>query len=378
VITFLWIIAALLYLQYNWVRINLKALKNFDDINWETVQLNKVKLSILIPARNEERNIEDCIVAVADQASKMAIPIEILVLNDRSEDRTGAIVAEIAEKYPQVRLIEGAEKPEGWAGKNFACHQLTEQATGNWYLFLDADARVIEEQLFNIVAVASTYENGMITGFPKQFTKTWVERWVVPMMMFTIGTHLPISKVSGSSDPRFVAAHGGFILINKDTYSASGGHKGIQGALVDDMDLARAVKRAGHSVHLVNVTKQVEMRMYHGAKEVFQGYEKNLFAGLGRNSFLALGMMSVYTLLYVVPFLCLIVFKSETFIFLPALVAYALAVLTRGAIDRAHQVNSGLNLWMPVSALLLVIIAFISWYKGITKQGYTWKGRRYS
>jgi cellulose synthase/poly-beta-1,6-N-acetylglucosamine synthase-like glycosyltransferase len=91
VITFLWIIAALLYLQYNWVRINLKALKNFDDINWETVQLNKVKLSILIPARNEERNIEECVVAVAEQASKMAMPIEILVLKVLTNRKVGLV-----------------------------------------------------------------------------------------------------------------------------------------------------------------------------------------------------------------------------------------------------------------------------------------------
>jgi glycosyltransferase involved in cell wall biosynthesis len=374
----LWIIVLILYLQFNWVRLNLKSWKNFDEINWERVKLDKVKLSILIPARNEAHNIEECITSIAEQSSKMAMPIEILVLDDQSTDGTGEIVAALTEKYTQLRLIKGKEKPAEWAGKNFACHQLTEAATGNWFLFLDADVRVIEGQLFNIIAVASTYEDGMLTGFPKQFTKTWMERWVVPMMTFTIGTHLPIAKVSGSQDPKFVAAHGGFILINKETYVASGGHQGIHHSLLDDMDLARAVKRAGHKVHLLNVTKQVEMRMYHGAKEVFQGYQKNLFNGLGRSSLLTFGMIVFYTLVYILPFVSLFLYKSDNTIFIPAMGAYLLAILTRNSIDRQQQVTSGLNLWIPVSAFFLVLIALTSWFKGISKQGYNWKGRHYS
>jgi cellulose synthase/poly-beta-1,6-N-acetylglucosamine synthase-like glycosyltransferase len=377
-IVVLWIVVVLLYLQYNWVRINLKSLKPFDAINWEHVKLDKVKLSILIPARNEERNIEDCVTAVAEQAANMAIPIEILVLNDCSEDHTGDIVKALMKKYPFVKEIEGKEKPVGWAGKNFACHQLTEAAHGNWYLFLDADARVMPDQLFNIIAVASTYENGLITGFPRQFTKTWMERWVVPMMMFTIGAHLPISKVANSKDPRFVAAHGGFMLIAKETYLASGGHRGIQSELVDDMELARAVKRAGHQVHLVNVTNQVEMHMYHSAKEVFQGYEKNLFHGMGRNAFLLFTMIFLYAAFYVMPFVGLFAFYTQINLFIPALIAYFIGFLTRSAVDGVHKVNSGLSLCMPVSAFFLIIIALISWFKGVTKKGYTWKGRRYS
>jgi hypothetical protein len=244
-------------------------------------------------------------------------------------------------------------------------------------LFMDADVRLIEDQFFNLLAVASTYENGMITGFPKQFLGTWMERWVVPMMTFTIGAHLPIQRVSNSADPRFVAAHGGFILIAKETYAAAGGHASIKDQLVDDMELAKAVKRAGHKVYLRNVTEVVEMRMYHNAKEVIQGYEKNIFAGLGRSSVLALSVMLAYTVLYVLPFACLFIFYGNIPVFTPALVAYGIAWWTRTSIDRVHQVPSGLSLWMPISAALLVVITSISWFKGVTRKGYTWKGRHY-
>lgn len=373
----LWTLAALLYVQLIWVRVNLKKLKEFTDINWDIVKLANVKLSILIPARNEAHNIEACLTSIAEQSSKMAMPIEILVLDDRSEDGTDAIVKQLAEKYSQVRLISGTEKPDGWAGKNYACHQLSQAATGNWLLFMDADVRLLPDQLFNIIAVASTHESGMLTGFPKQKMGTWVERWVVPMMTFTIAAHLPIQKVSGSQDPRFVAAHGGFILIHKSTYDTAGGHAAIQDQLVDDMQLAKAVKRAGHTVHLRNVTDVVEMRMYHNAKEVIKGYEKNIFAGLGRSSVLALLVSVLYAGLYVLPFACLFIYYGKMPIYTPALVAYAIAWWTRSSVDKVHQVPSGLSLWMPVSAAFLIFLTLLSWFKGVTRKGYTWKGRHY-
>lgn len=109
-------------------------------------------------------------------------------------------------------------------------------------------------------------------------TGTWLERLVVPLMVFTIICHLPIPLVRGSRDPRFVAAHGGFILIHRDSYDSCGGHDAIRSELVDDMALARAVKRSGGTVALMDVTEQVFMRMYHNARQVWNGYRKNIYA----------------------------------------------------------------------------------------------------
>jgi glycosyltransferase involved in cell wall biosynthesis len=223
------------------------------------------RLSVLIPARNEADNIADCLTSVL-ACSSSGRKVEVRVLDDSSADGTGAIAAAILGD--RAAVLRGRELPEGWLGKSHACAQLAEAAEGDWLLFLDADVRLQPLALEAAFTAAEAQGGGMVTGFPRQVTGTWLERLVVPLMVFTIICHLPVPLVRGSRDPRFVAAHGGFILIHRDTYTRCGGHESIRGELVDDMALARAVKRAGEPVILADITGHASMRMYHNAREV--------------------------------------------------------------------------------------------------------------
>lgn len=278
-----------------------------------------------------------------------------------------------------MKVMAGGELPEGWLGKSYACYQLVNAASGEWLLFLDADIRLKPGALEKALAMAEAQGEGLITGFAYQHTGTWLEKLVVPLMSFTILCHLPIPLVRTSQDPRFIAAHGGFMLIHKDSYKRCGGHEAIRSNIVDDMALARAVKKAGDQVTLADITDEAEMRMYHNASEVWKGYRKNIYAGLGRSPLILLAVLSMYMLLYVFPLGAFISFsvtgQAEE-------AAWALSASLLGiAIKRVSDASAKQSVWLclliSVSILCLVAIAISSWWGSRTGQGYEWKGRRY-
>lgn len=333
-------------------------------------------LSVLIPARDEGDNIAECLASVL-ACSSQGWNFEVLVLDDRSSDRTGDIASGTGDH--RVRVLFGRELPESWLGKSHACAQLAEAAQGQWLLFLDADIRLKPNALEAAIHSADAQQCGLVTGFPRQETGTWLEKLIVPLMNFSILCHLPIPLVRGSRDSHFVAAHGGFMLIHQDSYTRCGGHAGIRSELVDDMALARAVKRSGDPVALVNIVDYTDMRMYHNAREVWNGYRKNIYAGLGRQPLLLLGMLITYALLYVLP-LVLLVVASLTGRWTEA--AWALAALLAGvAIKRICDASGKQAIWLcfliPVSISCLIAIAVSSWWGSLPGQGYEWKGRHY-
>lgn len=338
----------------------------------------KPSVSILIPARNESHNIEGCLSSIL-RCDTFNMDVEVLVLDDHSTDGTEAIIRAISDLDKRVRLIHGKELPSGWMGKSFACHQLAQQAEGEWLLFIDADVRLKNNALQDAMLMASQQGEGLITGFPYQKTGSWLEKLVVPMMAFTIGCHLPIPLVQSSKDPRFVAAHGAFMLIHRLSYKASGGHEGIKDGLLDDMQLARAVKGAGHRVTLAAVHEHAEMRMYESTREVWQGYHKNIYEGVGRNGFLLSAVLFLYHFLYVFPMIASLVLLGMGY-WTMALCAIGITLLgmsIKGVIDKASGQSIWLCVLLPISILCLTAIALSSWRSGASGKGYLWKGRWY-
>ncbi|SEU13322.1 glycosyltransferase family 2 protein [Paenibacillus sp. NFR01] len=333
-------------------------------------------LSVLIPARDEAKNIAACLASVL-ACGTAGRRIEIIVLDDRSSDGTVELAA--AAGGARTQVLAGAGLPEGWSGKCHACAQLAEAAGGEWLLFLDADIRLHPQALDAAMASAAAQGSGLITGFPRQLTGSWLERLAVPLMVFTIVCHLPIPLVRRSEDPRFAAAHGGFMLIHRDSYIRCGGHSAIRDQLVDDMALAKAVKLAGEPVTLADISAHTEMRMYHNASEVWKGYRKNIYAGLGRKPLLLLGVLLFYALLYVCPLIAALgalVTGDNTALLWAAAALVAGAAVKRTA-DRSGQQPLWFCLLLPASILSLIAIAAASWRGSISGKGYEWKGRQY-
>ncbi|USB32903.1 glycosyltransferase family 2 protein [Paenibacillus sp. YPG26] len=340
---------------------------------------NAAKISVLIPARNEEDNLPACLTSVLGcQAGDLEL--EVIVLDDRSTDATYKLAQAAAERDSRVRVIRGARRPPGWMGKSYACHQLAQEANGIWWLFLDADVRLRPNALQAVMAEADVQGRGLITGFPRQETGTWLEKLAVPMMALVIACHLPIRMVRQSGDPRFVAAHGAFMCIHRDSYAASGGHAGIASSLLDDMMLARRVKEAGDPVLLCGIHEVADMRMYRNAEQVWNGYKKNIYEGVSRNGFLLGSILTGYMLGYVLPAVVLILA-----LFLGWWETAGLAAITTAlgmVIKAVSDGRSGRPIWggalMPASAAVFIAIAAASWRSGNGGKGYIWKGRHYS
>ncbi|TYS29713.1 glycosyltransferase family 2 protein [Bacillus pumilus] len=371
---FLTVISVLLLCQFFFTIWNMKQFPVLKPASFSSDE--PMSLSILIPARNEEKRIEACLQSIVDQRHH---PKELIVLDDHSTDQTRAMVERFAETYPWIRVQSGRALKQGWLGKSYACSQLAEVAASNWLLFLDADVRLKRGAIEAIYNQLCTQKTGMLSGFPEQKTGTLFEQLVVPMMMFTIGCHLPVKWVGKSKNPAFAAAHGGFIAIEKTCYYDIGGHEAIKDSLVDDMALARRVKEIGFPFTLSSIHPFVYMRMYESGQEVWEGYRKNVFPGVNRNIALLSSVFCVYTMLYLAPVICFMValLQLDMLSICLATLCYGLGVSIKATIDIENGRTSAMAFLLPVSILSLIAIGFASMKIGLKKEGYEWKGRRY-
>lgn len=332
-------------------------------------------LSILIPARNEADNIGRLLESLIAQQDYIK---EILVLDDQSTDGTASVVRQFQHKLSSLKLYQGKELPSGWTGKNYACQQLGEYAEGEWLLFLDADVTMEE----NGLALLQPYldrKYRMISAFPRQRVHTFLERMLVPFMIFLVICHLPIRQVTKTQDPKFTAAHGAFICIHKESYHNAGSHAAIKSAIVDDMELMRLMKRSQFPVALLRGEKFASMRMYETNRSVWLGFRKNIFTGTGSNVFLTLFICLLYALMYVLPMVCLVfgLIIGDNQIMLAAIIAYLAGALIKIFVDLGAKTSWYTSLLYPIACSCFILLALDAIRIHKQGEGYEWKGRRY-
>jgi chlorobactene glucosyltransferase len=240
------------------------------------------RVSVLVPARNEGGNIVSCMESLAYQDYPN---YEIIVLDDQSSDETGALLDELAARHSNVTALHGSEDPPaGWNGKSYACQRLANQATGEWLLFTDADTHHKPSSIAQGVAQAQGLQVDLLSAFPSQITGSWSERVIVSFIL----DFLPLIALDlpglWRGDSGSTAANGQYLLVRAATYRTIGGHKAIFDALVDDFALAKHVRSTGHKVALVDGTSMLSCRMYHNAREVWDGFSKNILLGLETSS----------------------------------------------------------------------------------------------
>ncbi|NTW62915.1 MAG: glycosyltransferase [Chlorobiaceae bacterium] len=336
-------------------------------------------VSILVPARNEELNIERCLLSLFLQTYDN---VEILVLDDGSTDRTWPILQSLqAKNGSRLKIYQGEPLPEGWHGKAWACHQLAAKAQGQLLLFTDADTTHKPEALSRAVAAMEDSGADMLSLTPCQETQTFWERLVVPLVYVILLCYLPLRLLSRSKNPAFCFAYGQFILFRSKFYKGIGGHSAVKNALVEDVWLCKAVKKSGGKVVAYNGVDAVSCRMYRNFREVIEGFSKNLFAGLGYSAPLLFILIVLTGLFHVVPwgFLALALAKGYT---APVLLLFPLMQITVALVCRviiAVKCRQPLSMvWFhPLSQLVLIAIALNSFYQVKSGRGSEWKGRNY-
>ena len=232
-------------------------------------------VTILVPARNEERNIASCIQSLLAQDYPS---FEILALDDQSSDATGSILAQIASTQPKLKILAGSPPPEGMLGKNWACVQLAQQAQGDLLFFTDADTLHQPQTLRAIVTALIGEQADLITGFPRQDVQSWGERLLVPFFSWAFYCFMPLGLAYRLRLPVLSIASGQMLLFRRQAYQAIGGHDVAGLSIVDDLTLARRIKAAGLRWRVMPVTDLITCRMYSGSRQAFDGFSKNLFA----------------------------------------------------------------------------------------------------
>lgn len=331
-------------------------------------------LSVLIPARNEAANISAALSLLLAQEYPH---LEVIVLDDHSTDGTPDLVLEQARSDPRLRLISGAALPPGWTGKNWACHQLARAASGELLLFTDADVLWSRGALRALVAAQDRLRADLLTVWPTQQTLTWAERLVVPLVALAIQGYLPVLGVHYLPFVSMAAANGQCLLFRRSAYFLLGGHESVRSSLVEDISLARRVKRLRLRLRMADGAGLIACRMYAGWPAVRDGFAKNILAGHGNLFFLALSTL-FHWLVFLGPWLWLALGWMGGAPGWPgwplALIALGLAVRMLTAFSTRQRVADGLLL--PVSVILMTVIAFRSAWWQIRYGGPLWKGRR--
>ena len=234
-------------------------------------------ISVLIPARDEEASIAS---AVSSVLASTGVEFEIVVMDDASTDRTAAIVTQMAAQDPRVRLQQAPSLPPGWNGKQHACWALAQTARYPLLCFVDADVRLQPEALVRMAALLVRGQRGLVSGFPRQITETWLEWLLLPLIHFVLLGFLPVERMRRTTDPSFAAGCGQFILVDREAYCAAGGHAQIKATMHDGLLLPKLFRTHGFRTDLADLTTLATCRMYRNARQVWFGLAKNATEGI--------------------------------------------------------------------------------------------------
>jgi chlorobactene glucosyltransferase len=334
-------------------------------------------VSVLIPARNEEKSLARCLEGMTAQDYPN---LEIIVLDDNSEDETSSVVRLSADVDSRVRLIKGAPLPIGWVGKNYACHQLSLAAQGEILLFVDADTIHGPRSVSNGVAALEQGEAGLVTVIPHQIMKTFWERTILPMLHFSTFCFLPFPLVTLMRDSRFAMANGQYMMFRRSAYDAVGGHAAVKGVMVEDVWLSRRVKEEGFTLRILDGAQSVSCRMYTSFSGIWRGFSKNLFAGF-RFSVTAISAVILFNMLTsVLPFVVLAGIAGGLLpaAQLPVVSAQVCLLLgIRLMLSARFRMSLHAALLHPLGMALVVGIAVNSVRWVLFAGGTKWKGREY-
>jgi chlorobactene glucosyltransferase len=336
-------------------------------------------LSVIVPARDEERTIERCVRSLLAQT----LPdYELIVVDDRSADATPAILARLAAEDARLRVLNGAPLPDGWVGKPWALDQGARVARGAWLLFTDADSWHAPAACTSALAFARARGADALTIATYQEMGSWGERAVLPTILgMVIVASGSMAQLNDPRDADHALANGQYILVSRAAYDALGGHAALRDEIVDDVAFARRLKRDGRfRLLLAGGEEIVRVRMYRSLRDVWNGFTKNVYAGAGGDVRALVGGAAFMAALSVIPAgLALDALARKR---LPR-AAEALLCIAAGIAVEAYGLRNTrlprrLALWAPFGYAVLGAIALNSTVRVLSGRGVEWRGRRYT
>jgi chlorobactene glucosyltransferase len=338
------------------------------------------RVSVIVPARDEERNIKACVTSLLAQDYDN---FEVIVVDDGSTDATPAILARLArtpEGQRRLRVARVEELPPGWAGKPHALHTGTRIASGEWLLFTDADTRHTPTALRSAVTRALSDNADLFTiGTTQELPDFW-NRVLMPVAYMGISAQYPPAWVNNPHSP-IAIANGQFLLIRRAMYDSVGGYDTdeLRKTVVDDLALARVVKRSGGKLRFVDGRGLVSVRMYHSLREHINGWGKNATIGSRGGAWLFPLFIVGLPMVTVWPFVALalgLLRRNPTLAASGAAPAAA-ALAYRAYLDYQIGVPQRYGLTHPLGGAIFTFIIARSFWRKLRGATVPWRGRSY-
>ena len=344
---------------------------------------NALRVSVVIPARNEAVNIENCLTSIAASTYP---DFEIIVVDDRSDDETAAIARSVASgNASRLTVIDGQELPDEWLGKPWACWQGARAADGDLLLFTDADTTHGPQMLTR--AIAGLREDGadLMTVMGQQLMESFWERLVQPQIFLLMLFRFPdFERAAKNSRWRDAIANGQYILFPRRAYDEIGGHASVRGEVVEDMALAMLVKREGKQLRIRSAAGDLQTRMYRSLAGIIEGWSKNIVVGgwlsvppLFRRLVAPIAL-AVGVSLWIVPPVVLVaslVGWVSGSVFSWSALVYGVSVIIWAHFTHKMGGPLGYGFLYPLGAAVGAFIFLRSWKRG---RNVEWKGRWYT
>jgi hypothetical protein len=341
-----------------------------------TVRTVDETVAVLLPLRDEAHRVAACLRSLLAQRG---VPqLRIVVLDDGSTDGTADVVRAVAAGDPRVRLLAGAPLPAGWLGKPYACQQLAARAdpAATVLVFVDADVVLAPHAVATSVAALRAAAVHLLSPYPQILVGSLGERLVQPLLQWSWLTFLPLRAVERSPRPALAAAGGQFLVFDRAGYQRAGGHAAVRDRVLEDIALARAVKRTGGRIALADGSALASCRMYPSFRALIAGYTKSLWASFGSPAGAAAVVVLLLLLYAAPPVLGLAAAAAgHPGVALGGLVAYLLGVAGRMVTARATGGRSVPDAFAhPVSVVLLGWLIVRSYHLR-RRRRLSWRGR---
>ncbi len=358
----------------------------FKDIsNYKLTQKIKEKnslISILIPARNEEKNIKKCLDSLIAQGYKN---IEILVLDDNSTDNTAEIVRNISKNCGFLKLIKGKPLKKGWTGKNYACYQLFKKSKGEYLFFTDADTVHEKNSVSSAIACLLKEKLDILSACPRQMMNSFHERMVIGLTNFQVLIP-PLVFMKKSKIPIFGSGIGSLMLARRKSYMAIGGHERIRGSCIEDTSISKLFIKMGYKFMIFNGVKIYSTSLYKNFRDIYDGFCRIFMGNFNNNKISVSSIILVLFIFFLQPFILLpaILFidfnVNVLFNINLALLSFQILVILLTRAMAVLKINGKIyNIFLhPISIFYMIFMDLALIFRKRNEPSISWKGRLYT
>ena len=377
------LVAILIGVSATWIVLIKSMLRTFNESpfldKFEKKEHMKPKVSIILPARNEEKFIEKCLNSLVEQDYDN---YEIIAINDSSNDSTGDIIKKYSEKSPKIIFVDAKPKPDGWMGKNWACMEGYRVASGDLLLFTDADTIHTSSVISLAVSHLLSLELDALTVIPRMLCLDRITKITLPMISTFLHTRFSALRVNDTSKGTGYF-FGSFFIIKKSTYDSVGTHEGVKGELVEDGALGRKVKESNFKMRMVRGEHLIDAVWARDSFTLWNALKRLMIPLYLQNAKIAVASFFGVLFLLFMPFPILgysIIFSSDSSLVLFVISCIASSLVYLGGIfDAVKGLDLKLrySLFVPVGSLIVVCGFLAGLIQAKSKTAVAWRGRTY-